>query len=52
MINELLTNPAFAIVVVIVAIILSKILKLSMKIIKWVLLIGIAYVIVTALHIF
>lgn len=52
MIQELISNPAFAIVVLIVAFLLAKILKLSMKIIKWVILIGLAYVIVTALHIF
>lgn len=50
--NELLNNPGMAIVVVIVALVLAKILKIGMKIIKWILLIGIAYIIVTALHIF
>lgn len=50
--NELLNNPRLAIIVVIVALVLAKILKIGMKIIKWILLIGIAYIIVTALHIF
>lgn len=52
MLQELISNPIFAIVVFLVAIGLSKILKLGMKIIKWVILIGIAYIIITALHIF
>lgn len=52
MIETLLSNPAMAIVVVLVAIVLAKILKISMKVIKWIILIGIAYVIVNALHIF
>ncbi len=52
MVQDLLTNPIMAVVVLIVAIILGKVLKLSMKIFKWILLIGGAYVIVTYLGIF
>lgn len=52
MIETLLSNPAMAIVVVLVAIVLAKILKISMKVIKWIILIGVAYIIVSALHIF
>lgn len=52
MVETLLSNPAMAIVVVLVAIVLAKILKVSMKVIKWVILIGVAYVIINALHIF
>ena len=51
MIEVLLGNPVLAIVVVIIAVVLGKLLKLSMKIIKWIILIGIAYIIVTTLNI-
>ena len=40
-----------AVVVVLIAIILGKLFKLSMKIIKWIILIGIAYVLVTTFNI-
>lgn len=52
MIETLLSNPVMAIVVVLVAILLAKILKVSMKVLKWIILIGAAYIIVNALHIF
>lgn len=51
MIETLLSNPIMAIVVVLIAIILGKLFKLSMKIIKWIILIGIAYVLVTTFNI-
>lgn len=46
MIQALLSNPVLAIVVVLVAIVLGKVLKLSGKVIKWIFLIGLVYVIV------
>lgn len=52
MIETLLSNPAMAIVVALVAIVLAKILKISMKVIKWIILIGITYIVVNVLHIF
>lgn len=45
--NTLLTNPKLAIVIVGVAIVLAKVFKIAGKFIKWIVLIGIAYVIVT-----
>ena len=51
MIETLLSNPLMAIVVVLIAIILGKLFKLSMKIIKWIILIGIAYVLLTTFNI-
>lgn len=51
MIETLLSNPIMAVVVVVIAIILGKLFKLSMKIIKWIILIGIAYVLVTTFNI-
>lgn len=52
MIEALLSNPVLAIVVVLVAIVIGKLFKLSMKALKWIILIGIAYVIVTTMNIF
>ena len=46
MVQALLSNPVLAIVVVLVAIVLGKVLKFSGKVIKWIFLIGLAYVIV------
>lgn len=51
MIETLLGNPIMAIIVIIIAVIIGKLFKLSMKIIKWIILIGIAYFIVTTLNI-
>ena len=50
--TDLLNNPLMAIVVIIVAIIIGKLLNISFKILKWIVLIGIAYFVVTALGIF
>ena len=52
MFEQLLTNPVLAIVVVLTAILLGKIFKLSFKILKWIILLGIAYVIVVSLGLF
>lgn len=46
MVQALLSNPVLAIVVVLVAIVLGKVLKFSGNVIKWIFLIGLAYVIV------
>lgn len=46
MIETLFNNPGLAIAVVLVAIILGKVLKVSAKIFKWIILIGAAYLIV------
>lgn len=46
MIQTLFNNPSLAIAVVVLAILLSKVFKVSAKIIKWIILIGIAYVII------
>lgn len=47
MVQSLLANPILAIVVIIVAIILGKVLKLSAKVIWSIILIYAAYLIVT-----
>ncbi len=52
MVHDLLSNPLMAVVVLVVAFILGKVLKLSAKILKCILLVGGAYVIVTYLGIF
>lgn len=52
MLQSILSNPVMAIVIVVVAILLGKVFKFSAKVIEWILLIGIAYVIVTSLGIF
>ena len=52
MVDALLANPLLAIVVLLVAIVLGKVLKLSAKILKWVILIGLAYVIVNFIGVF
>lgn len=44
--QNLLANPMLAIAVVIVAVVLAKVLKLAGKIIKVILILGLAYVIV------
>lgn len=46
-INTLLTNPTLAVVIVAVALVLAKALKLAGQVIKWILLLGAAYFIVT-----
>ena len=46
MVQALLSNPVLSIVVALVAIVLGKVLKFSGKVIKWIFLIGLAYVIV------
>jgi threonine/homoserine/homoserine lactone efflux protein len=46
MIETLFNNPVLAVAVVLVAIILGQVLKVSAKIFKWIILIGAAYLIV------
>ena len=46
MLQTLFANPKLAIVVVLVAIILAKTLKAAGKVVKWICLIGAAYVLV------
>lgn len=46
MIQNLLSNPGLAIAVVLLAIILGKVLKVSTKVFKWIILIGAAYLII------
>lgn len=47
MLVELLTNPLLCIIVIIAAVIIGWMLKLSKKIIFWIVCIGLAYLLVT-----
>lgn len=49
---EILTNPVAIVVVVLVAIVLGKVIKVSAKILKWIILLGAAYLIVTQIGLF
>lgn len=51
MLAELLTNPLLFIVVIIAAVIIGKLLKVSKKIIFAIICIGLAYILVTNLGI-
>jgi hypothetical protein len=46
-IQTLVNNPSVAIITLVLALLLGKVFKISMKVLKWILLICIAYVIVS-----
>lgn len=49
MVETLLANPALAVVMVIVAIIVAKVLKVAGKVLKAIVCLGIAYVIINVI---